>query len=159
MARRCSGADPMAGRCLVSIALAIAAPLAAPLALAQTAATDDARVQSLARGTLSAEAASGYATGVLAVFALLGVLFFVARWMQGRVGQARGALRVQACLGLGGKERLMVVNAEGERLLLGVSPGGVHLIRVLEAEVDDVRTSDTSQKGAWLTRTLSGDGA
>ncbi len=144
---------------LAAAVFELTALLRAPLALAQTVAADDDRVQSLAKSTLSAEAASGYATGLLAVFALLAVLYFAARWMQGRAGHARGALRVQACLGLGGKERLVVVNAEGERLLLGVSPGGVQLIRVLEPNADEVSAAEAKQKGAWLTRTLSGDGA
>jgi len=137
--------------------LALAITLTAPLAWA----SDEAEpaVQSLAKGTLSAEQASGYATGLLLVFVVLGLLFVAARWLQSRGGQGRGGLRVQACLGLGGKERLMVVNAEGERLLIGVAPGGVQLIRVLETEAGDAEPFQAVDKGSWLSRTLSGDRA
>ena len=137
--------------------LALAMTLTVPLAWASDA--PEPRVQSLANGALSAEQASGYATGLLIVFVILGLLFVAARWLQNRGGQGRGGLRVQACLGLGGKERLMVVNAEGERLLIGVAPGGVQLIRVLDTQAGDAEQFQDAGKGSWLSRTLSRDSA
>ncbi len=136
---------------------AFALTLAAPLVSASDA--PEPAVRSLAKGALSAEQASGYATGLLIVFVILGLLFVAARWLQNRGGQGRGGLRVQACLGLGGKERLMVVNAEGERLLIGVAPGGVQLIRVLDTQASDAEQFQEAGKGSWLSRTLSRDSA
>lgn len=108
----------------------------------------------LARGAMNGERAADYATGLLLVFALLGALAWGARWMQNRNAFGRGGLRVLSSIGLGGKERLMVVDVDGERLLIGVAPGGVSLIRALESDVSDAPEAPQRER-SWLARTLS----
>jgi flagellar protein FliO/FliZ len=107
----------------------------------------------LARGTLSGGQAADYATGLLLVFALLGVLMWAARWMQKRNGFGRGGMRVLSSMALGGKERLMVVDVDGERLLIGVAPGGVQLIRAL-GEAGEAPGPGAAAPRSWLARTL-----
>ena len=59
-----------------------------------------------------------------------------------RVGEAGGGgLRVVGGLSLGQRERLVVVEAGGEQLLLGVSPGRIERLHVLDSPLG--ATSDT----------------
>ena len=100
---------------------------------------------------------SGYAleylSGVLLVLLALGGLAYFLRRFQGRLGAAQGELRVQGSLSLGGKERLVVVNVQGENLLLGVSPGGVNLVQKLSISESDTGATGTTSN--WLSRTLN----
>ena len=114
--------------------------------------TTQARVEALPNAGLSVGQASSYATGILVVFLLLTVLVVLARWMQSRVGRRPGAMSVDASLALGGKERLLVVNVEGQRLLIGVAPGGVQLITELGEQTAQVTTSGSNN---WLRDTLA----
>lgn len=107
--------------------------------------------------SLPADHALEYVLGIVIVLIALGVFAWVMRRVQARIGAGNASLRVSASLPLGGKERLLVVEAEGERLLLGVGPGGVQLLRRLRA----VRTHDVSEASgiapdSWLARTLRG---
>jgi flagellar protein FliO/FliZ len=68
---------------------------------------------------------AGMAGSLLLVIGLI----LLCAWLLKRLGglQAGGGdlLRVRASLGVGLKERVVLVEAAGETLLLGVSPGGV----------------------------------
>lgn len=83
--------------------------------------------------TQNALAAPGVAmsdlSGVLLSLALVLGFIFAAAWVVRRmplgVGRANGPLKVLAALPLGPKERLVLVEARGEQLLIAVSPAGV----------------------------------
>jgi flagellar protein FliO/FliZ len=129
---------------------------AALLAVAPPALAQQDAPSPLLRSALSGEQVSSYASGLLMVFAFLVVLVWVARWLQNRGTLGRGGLRVTASAALGGKERLVVVDVEGERLLVGVTPGGISLLKTLAAE-DAPAQSPSPAAGAgggWLERTL-----
>jgi flagellar protein FliO/FliZ len=68
-------------------------------------------------------------SGVLLSLALVIGFIFAAAWVVRRmplgVGRANGPLKVVAALPLGPKERLVLVEARGEQLLIAVSPAGV----------------------------------
>lgn len=62
-------------------------------------------------------------------------------WVMRRLGrlQAQGGagLRMVAGLALGTRERILLVEAQGIRLLVGVSPGGLRTLHVFDAPADD----------------------
>jgi flagellar protein FliO/FliZ len=110
-----------------------------------------------ARAPLSAEYALEYVLGVVVVMLALGAFAYVLRRMQRVAGGGAGSLRVAASLALGGKERLVLVEAEGERLLLGVGPGGVQLVRRMRGrQADGAGAPPVLAAGSWLARTLNG---
>ena len=81
----------------------------------------------------TAKAAPGVAMGdlssvILSLALVIGFIFaaaWVVRRMPMGIGKANGPLKVLAALPLGPKERLVLVEARGEELLIAVSPAGV----------------------------------
>jgi len=73
--------------------------------------------------------AMGDLTGVVLSLALVVGFIFAAAWVVRRMPmgftRASGPLKVLAALPLGPKERLVLVEARGEELLIAVSPAGV----------------------------------
>lgn len=70
--------------------------------------------------------------GLLVVLGLLAAaVWLLRRYMPLQRGE--GALKVVAGLTLGARERLVLVEADGARLLLGVAPGRVQTLHVFEA--------------------------
>ncbi len=68
--------------------------------------------------------------GVVVSLGLVVALIVVAAWLLrrsplGAFARANGPLKVVATLPLGPKERLILVESEGSRLLLGVAPSGI----------------------------------
>jgi flagellar protein FliO/FliZ len=73
---------------------------------------------------------SGLSTMIMSLALVIGFIFaaaFVAKRMPFGLGARgnSGALKVLAALPLGPKERLLLVQAKGEELLIAVSPAGV----------------------------------
>jgi flagellar protein FliO/FliZ len=73
---------------------------------------------------------SGLSTMIMSLALVIGFIFaaaFVAKRMPFGLGARgnTGALKVLAALPLGPKERLLLVQAKGEELLIAVSPAGV----------------------------------
>ena len=116
------------------------------------------RTEGVAPSALTPGPAAEYLLGVVLVMLALAAFAFVMRRLQMRVGGARGALRVCAALPLGGKERVVIVEAEGERLLLGVGPGGVKLLRKLKPGAATPELA-AAPGNTWLARTLNGGAA
>lgn len=81
----------------------------------------------------TAMAAPGVAMGdlssvILSLALVIGFIFaaaWVVRRMPMGIAKANGPLKVLAALPLGPKERLVLVEARGEELLIAVSPAGV----------------------------------
>ena len=106
---------------------------------------------------------SNYLIGIVIVFATLAVASWLLRRYQPQAG--RGLIKVQACLSLGGKERLMVVEVQGRRLLIGVSSAGISQLQVLDSgsgETPHEHSGEPSTPpgsvyagaGGWLQKTL-----
>jgi flagellar protein FliO/FliZ len=92
-------------------------------------------------GMLAAETASAAPTvgmadlsGVILSLGLVVGFIFAAAWVVRRMplgmGRANGPLKVLAALPLGPRERLVLVEARGEELLIAVSPAGVFNVGV-----------------------------
>ena len=82
--------------------------------------------------------AMGDLSGVLLSLALVIGFIFVAAWLVRRmplgIGRGNGPLKVLAALPLGPKERLVLVEARGEELLIAVSPAGVFNVGAAHAK-------------------------
>lgn len=76
------------------------------------------------------------ALGLLIVVALIFVLAWVIRYVRD-IGPAGGQpLRVVGQLGLGRKERVVLIEAGDKQLLLGVAPGRVETLHVLDEPIE-----------------------
>lgn len=100
---------------------------------------------------------SNYLLGIVIVFAMLALASWLLRRYQPQVG--RGLIRIQSCLSLGGKEKLMVVEVQGRRLLIGVSSAGISLLQDLRDGAGDAAEAGTEASppvppGSWLQQTL-----
>ncbi len=83
----------------------------------------------------------------LALLLVLG-LFLAFAWMMrrfnGMQSPARGGLRVITGLSLGTRERLVVVKAGKTQLLLGITPGQIRKLHVLDEDLEAELTSGQS---------------
>ena len=73
--------------------------------------------------------------GLIVVLIAIGVTAFLLRRL-GRLPQGPGALRVLAGLSLGARERAVLIQVGDKQILLGVAPGRVETLHVLERPVD-----------------------
>ena len=73
--------------------------------------------------------------GLIVVLMAIGATAFLFRRL-GRLPQGPGMLRVIAGLNLGARERAVLVQVGDKQLLLGVAPGRVQTLYVLEQPVD-----------------------
>ena len=82
-------------------------------------------------------AVTGFLGMVIALAIVLGLAYVclrvLRRWQEGGIGRREGEvqrdLRFVRALAVGQRERLMLVEAEGELMLIGVSSGSVTLLR------------------------------
>ena len=79
----------------------------------------------LAAPTVGMTDLSGVAVSLVLVVGFIFAAAWVVRRMPLGMGRANGPLKVLATLPLGPKERLLLVDARGEELLIAVSPAGV----------------------------------
>lgn len=82
-------------------------------------------------------AATGFVGMVIALAIVLGLAYvclrFLRQWQErglgGRDGEPSRELRFVRALAVGQRERLMLIEAEGELMLIGVAAGSVTLLR------------------------------
>jgi len=80
-------------------------------------------------------AAGSMAQMAFSLVLVLGVIFalaWVLRWMQGPRAASGNALRLQAGLQVGPKEKIILVQAGDTHLLIGVAPGNVQKLHVFD---------------------------
>lgn len=71
--------------------------------------------------------------GLAFVLIIITVIAYFAKRM-GITGLSQGrGMKLRESLSIGAKERLVIVDYAGERLILGVSPGQVNLLKIMEA--------------------------
>ena len=95
---------------------------------------------------------------LIAVLALVFVLAWGMRRMQGFAGGGNHHVRVIAQVALSTRERLMLVEVAGEQILLGVGSTGIRTLHVLKEPIDEADQSDTRPFRAWLQDYLSRGG-
>ena len=102
------------------------------LAAASVTATQAAtRASGVGSATASPPSLVGAVLALLLVLGLILGLAWVLKRMPGSGFRPADGLRVVASLSVGAKERVVVVEVNGEQLLLGVSPGGVRTLHTL----------------------------
>ena len=82
---------------------------------------------------------------VLVICVLLAVLFLLKRF-NGAGSSRSGQMRVIASLGLGQRERAVLIEVGNEQFLVGVAPGSVNMLHVLP---DPVRSASESAKPSF----------
>lgn len=93
--------------------------------------------RTLANGSLGWGSLVQVGAGLLLVVALIGLLAWLVRRL-GRVqGGAAGSLRILGGLSLGARERVVLLQVGERQLLLGVAPGRVQTLHVLETPLPD----------------------
>lgn len=79
-------------------------------------------------------------------------------WLYGRLrpgmGQSSERIQIVATRPLGPKERLIVVDLDGEQLLVGVSPGHMQMLHKLERPLADVTPDATTGGFAAKLKTM-----
>jgi len=97
--------------------------------------------------------------GLLAVVAVI----IAAAWLMRRVVQlqtgAQGALKVMANLSLGPRERVVLIQVGDQQLLLGVAPGHVNTLHVLEQGAPTTEVTVADMRFADRLKQILGQGA
>lgn len=75
--------------------------------------------------------------GLVAVLLLLGLIAWFMRRVVRVQGVAGGALRVIGGLSMGSRERVVLIQVGDRQLLLGVAPGRVQTLHVLDEKVNE----------------------
>lgn len=102
---------------------------------------------------VSAGAALARTAGSLLVILLLIIgLAWLARRLPLARGNSAASVRAESGLRLGARERLVIVNVEGRRLLLGVASGRIELLTELAAETEETNTFNAALDAAIETR-------
>jgi flagellar protein FliO/FliZ len=73
--------------------------------------------------------------GLLMIIGLIGAAAWLLRRLGPMPGSANGALRVLGGLSMGARERVVLIQVGQTQLLLGVAPGRVQALHVLETPV------------------------
>lgn len=84
---------------------------------------------------------------LLVILLLLAMAWLLARLRRLQSGAAYGLMGVRASLSLGLKERLLIVEAAGQWLLLAVSPGGIQLLHRYEDKPEALEPGAQPQAG------------
>lgn len=91
---------------------------------------------------------SGLFSVTLALLGVLAVIFALA-WLARRVrtfgDRTAGSLEVLANMPLGPKERAVLLRVGGAQILLGVAPGRVNMLHVLDQPVEIARPTASAQ--------------
>ena len=95
-------------------------------------------------------------SSLFVVLALIGAAAWLLRRMARAGAGAGGVLRIRAGLHLGGRERLVLVEAGGKHLLLGVAPGRVQTLHVFDAPPVEIPAEEPSGFARRLNAALRG---
>ena len=96
-------------------------------------AEESAATGQLLESPLSTQNLVNTAVGLVAVLALMLLLAWLARrFMNMPAGGGRGQLQIVGGVSLGSREKAVLLVVEGRRLLVGVSPGNVRTLLVLD---------------------------
>jgi flagellar protein FliO/FliZ len=97
---------------------------------------------------LGAESLMSTVGGLLFVLAIIiGGAWLFKRYSQLPIG-GKGIVRVLGGVSVGTRERVVVVEVENQRLLLGVAPGQVRTLHILQGSEQDFQHYLESEKGS-----------
>ncbi|MEH6625199.1 MAG: flagellar biosynthetic protein FliO [Motiliproteus sp.] len=104
----------------------------------------------VAASPFSAESAAELMIGLGLVVALIFALAWFARRLGGVGGFSHPQLKVVASVAMGTRERLVLVQAGEQQLLLGVAPGRINLIQAFDQAIINPQETPASQFAARL---------
>lgn len=96
---------------------------------------------------------------MMALVFIVGLIFacaWVIRRMSGGVGINQKHIQVMSVMPLGTREKLMIVRAANEYLLLGVTPNGIHTLHRFDEPIDLHDSAQTSPFADRLKGLLKG---
>lgn len=100
---------------------------------------DATKAESAAANISRSPVGAGSVLQMVAGLALVVILIFGLAWAVRRFGNvnvnARGALRVVGALSMGARERVVLIEAGDKQILLGVAPGRVQTLHVLDEPI------------------------
>lgn len=82
---------------------------------------------------------------VIVLLMIIGLAWLAKRYMQ-LPNMSKGQIQILGGVSLGAREKAVLISVEGERILLGVSPGRVQTLHVLSREAGLV-TGEVNQEG------------
>lgn len=95
----------------------------------------------------------------LTLLLVVGLIFLLA-WLFKRTGyhqfSSQSAIKVKSCLPLSSKEKLLIIEVDGEQLLIGVAPGYIGKIKKLKAPLDNTDKSQPTGFSKTLSQLLQG---
>ncbi|HEY9199644.1 MAG TPA: flagellar biosynthetic protein FliO [Gammaproteobacteria bacterium] len=100
------------------------------------------QVEPLAAGSLAK-----LGLGLFVVIALIVALSWAMRRMGGLAGTTAGSLRILGGLSMGTRERVVLIQVGDTQLLLGVAPGRVQTLHVLEQPIQTPQHTDAAKSG------------
>ena len=123
----------------------------APFAVLAQATKSESAAANISRSPVGA----GSVLQMIAGLALVVILIFALAWAVRRFGSvssnARGALRVVGALSMGARERVVLIEAGDKQILLGVAPGRVQTLHVLDEPIR-AQPAGVSQAGGFAER-------
>ena len=85
------------------------------------------------------------------VIAAIVAFAWIIRRIQGATGQASGAMRVAGALSVGPKERVLLIDVGERQLVVGVTPGSMRTLHVLDEPLKATAPGQT-QPGGFAER-------
>lgn len=90
--------------------------------------------------------------GLILVLALIGVSAWVLRRFNRFQSAAGGQMKILGGLSMGTRERVVLVQVGKQQLLLGVAPGRVQTLHVLEEQLEETPLGGVHQGGGFAQR-------
>jgi len=111
------------------------------------------KMHSLKDGPVTTGSLLQLVLGLLLVLAVIALIAWLLRRLSGWNSTANGALKVVATLPIGQRERVVVIQAGEQQLLIGVTAGQVEMLHILEHPLPD--SSATSPQNSKFARRLA----
>ena len=140
-----------------SLAAAVVLAIAAPTRAADTASEAPAApsFEPMADGLLGVMLNLGLVIAAIVAFA------WIIRRVQGATGNVSGSMRVAGALSVGPKERVLLIDVGERQLVVGVTPGSMRTLHVLDEPLEQAAPGQNASSGfaERLTRVLKGQRA
>ncbi len=140
-----------------SLAAAVVLAIAAPTRAADTASEAPAApsFEPMADGLLGVMLNLGLVIAAIVAFA------WIIRRVQGATGNVSGAMRVAGALSVGPKERVLLIDVGERQLVVGVTPGSMRTLHVLDEPLKQAAPGQDASSGfaERLARVLKGQRA
>lgn len=100
-------------------------------------------------GNVGADRVMEVVVGLVIVLLAIMIIAWLARNYLNIRSMGGSGIRVVGGVSLGGKERVVVVEVSGEQVMLGVSPGRINKIHILENKIEE---RSPAAKGGFLIK-------